>query len=117
MCLTSRLFLRVMEMVRKRERPRSALLCFSFSSQYHALYLLPLAVSAAAPRSAMRSRVAWLGLALAVSPHLFVLYRVSRAVGWGPSIGTVCTTIGLAVLLVAVSAKVLREQARQAPSA
>jgi arabinofuranan 3-O-arabinosyltransferase len=77
----------------------ATLLIFPFASEYHVLFLLPLAVSAAAPGALMRSALPWVGLGLAASPHLFVLYRVGGALGWGPALGTLSATIGCAVIL------------------
>jgi arabinofuranan 3-O-arabinosyltransferase len=77
----------------------ATLLVFSFSSEYHVLFLVPLAVSAALPGALMRSPLPWVGLGLAASPHLFVLYRLGARLGWGPALGTLSATLGFAVIL------------------
>jgi arabinofuranan 3-O-arabinosyltransferase len=91
----------------------ATLLVFSFSSEYHVLFLLPLAVSAAIPGALMRAPLPWLGIGLAASPHLFVLYRVGARLGWGPALGTLSASIGFIVILGFLVTTVLRPDERR----
>lgn len=90
-----------------------AFLAFSFSSQYFALYLLPLLLSAGLPGTWMAGPLAWIGVYLLDGPDLFLFYRLGKTLGVGPAIGTVRSTLGYALLLVAL----LLAAWRQAPVA
>ncbi|MEA2684685.1 MAG: arabinofuranan 3-O-arabinosyltransferase [Chloroflexota bacterium] len=88
----------------------AAFMAFSFSSQYFALLLLPLAVSAALPGTWMAGVLAWTGMYLVNSPDLFLFYRLGRAFGVGPALGTARTLVGYAVILSALLLRAMREQ-------
>src|SRR5258708_15473149 len=66
-----------------------AFLGFSFSSQYFALYLLPLLLSAGLPGTWMAGPLAWIGVYLLDGPDLFLFYRLRQTAGvaattWDP---------------------------------
>ncbi|HXA41997.1 MAG TPA: glycosyltransferase family 87 protein [Candidatus Solibacter sp.] len=73
---------------------------FSFSSQYFALYLLPLVLSAGLPGAWMSGWLGWTGVYLVDGADLFVFYRAGKLLGVGPAIGTVRSTLGYLVLLI-----------------
>ena len=79
-----------------------AFLGFSFSSQYFALYLLPLLLSAGMPGTWMAGPLGWIGVYLIDGPDLFLFYRLGKMLGVGPAIGTVRSTLGYAALFLAL---------------
>lgn len=100
----------------------ASFLAFSFSSQYFALYLLPLVLSASLPGAAMTGALAWVGVYLVDGPDLFLLYRLGAVIRVGPVLGTLRSTAGYALILagLAVAAKYNRRvslQPRPTPAA
>lgn len=57
----------------------ATLLCFSFSWEYYGLYLVPLVVSVADPRSLLRNSASFVGLLLMFSPIDLVVERYAEA--------------------------------------
>jgi arabinofuranan 3-O-arabinosyltransferase len=78
-------------------------LAFSFSSEYYAIYLLPLLVTVAIPGSPVRHALALVGVFLVDSPDLFLFYRLGKAVHVGPAIGTVRSVLGFSLVLAALA--------------
>lgn len=76
----------------------AAILAFSFSSEYHAIYLLPLVASGVRRASPMRHPILIAGLLLVASPHLLLLYRLGRAYSIGPALGTLSATAGFVLM-------------------